>query len=371
LIVATTPGTSTVKTGSSLSEIPFDPDRGKKKIIDLKNVSVDISAIKFSLPLKFKRVNISIVKDVSFHAYEGEILGLIGESGAGKTTILRCITGQIKPSTGTVSVAGVDVVHHKNEAIKRFGYVPQLELLSIYDHFSALENVFYFGKMYLSGVADGEIKQRAREVLGILGFKEELMDKKVKHLSGGEKKRVSIAVGMIHDPEVLLLDEPTTGLDISLRIQVLNYLKNLNKKLGISVVIVSHDLEIAQYCSRIVLLDKGRVIEFGDPEVLINKLLPCEGRAIKLEVAELNDEVLESLRSVPEIKFVIKSGRNDVKIFAEDIDRKMISKVIEHCESINIPIKSITLDRADFTSYYRIRSKQEKELQKKKQDSTP
>jgi ABC-type multidrug transport system ATPase subunit len=333
-------------------------------IIDLRDVTVTVSSMKYRFPFKFHRIKTTIIKDVSFHSYEGEILGLIGESGAGKSTILRCITGQLKPSHGTVMVAGVDVVHHKNEAIKRFGYVPQLELISVYDHFTPLENCFYFGKMYLSGVSEEQIKQRAREVLGILGFKEALMDKKAKFLSGGEKKRVSIAIGMVHDPEILLLDEPTTGLDISLRIQVLNYLKNLNKKLGISVVIVSHDLEIAQYCTKIVLLEKGRVIEFGDPEVLINSLLPCEGRAIKLEVAELNEEIIESLRSLPEVKYVIKTGRNDVKIFADDIDRVMISKVIEHCDNINIPIVSITLDRADFTSYYRIRSKLEKEKHK-------
>ncbi|NMC05231.1 MAG: ABC transporter ATP-binding protein [Candidatus Lokiarchaeota archaeon] len=350
--------------GSPVATPLPDEPRGRRKIIDLNNVTVTVSSVKYTPPFRFKRRKLTLIKDVSFHAYEGEILGLIGESGAGKSTILRCITGQMKPSAGTVNVAGVDVVHHKNEAIKRFGYVPQLELISVYDHFSALENVYYFGKMYLSGVSDEQIKQRGREVLGILGFKEALMDKKAKHLSGGEKKRVSIAIGMVHDPEILLLDEPTTGLDISLRIQVLNYLKNLNKKLGISVVIVSHDLEIAQYCSRIVLLEKGRVIEFGDPEVLINKLLPCEGRAIKLEVAELNEEIIESIRALPEVKFVIKTGRNDVKIFAEDIDKVMISKIIEHCENINIPIVSITLDRADFTSYYRIKSKLEKEKQK-------
>ncbi len=357
-------------TRSPPQDLPAGDRHGRREIIDLHDVTVTISSVKFSLPFKIKRSKITIIKDVSFHAYEGEILGLIGESGAGKSTILRCITGQLKPTSGTVNVAGVDVVHHKNEAIKRFGYVPQLELISVYDHFTALENVYYFGKMYLSGVPDEQIKQRGREVLSILGFKDALMDKKAKFLSGGEKKRVSIAVGMVHDPEILLLDEPTTGLDISLRIQVLNYLKNLNKKLGISVVIVSHDLEIAQYCTQIVLLEKGRVIEFGDPEVLINKLLPCEGRALKLEVAELNEEIIESIRSLPEVKFVIKTGRNDVKIFAEDIDRVMISKIIEHCDSINIPIVSITLDRADFTSYYRIRSKLEKDKVKKDKDAS-
>lgn len=322
---------------------------GQRKIIDLKDVVV-----------KVKKVKEPIIKGVSFHAYEGEILGLIGESGAGKSTILRCITGQMKPTHGTVSVAGVDIVHHKRDAIKRFGYVPQLELISIYPQFTPIENVYYFGKMYMSGVRDEDIKQRAREVLSILGFKDALMNKKVKELSGGEKKRVSIAVGMIHDPDVLLLDEPTTGLDISLRIQILNYLKNLNKKLGMSVVIVSHDLEIAQYCNRIVLLDGGRVIEFGDPELLINNLLPSEGRAIKLEVSELNDEIIESFQQVAGVQYVIKSGRNDVKIFADDIDKVMIGRVIEACDMIGIDIVSITLDRADFTSYYRIRSTLEK-----------
>ncbi len=284
-----------------------------RKIIDVSNLVV-----------KVRKLKEPIIKGVTFFSFEGEILGLIGESGAGKSTILRCITGQMKPTSGSVTVAGIDIVHHKHEAIKRFGYVPQLELISIYPQFSALENVYYFGKLYLSGTKDDEIRQRARNLLSILGFKEDLMNKKVAHLSGGEKKRVSIAVGMIHDPDVLLLDEPTTGLDVSLRIQILNYLKNLNKKLGISIVIVSHDLEIAQYCNKIVLLDGGRIIEFGDPEDLINKLLPCEGRSIKLEVTELNEEIIETIRGMPEMKFVIKTGRNDLKLFADDIDKAMI-----------------------------------------------
>ncbi|MBD3186892.1 ATP-binding cassette domain-containing protein [Candidatus Bathyarchaeota archaeon] len=317
-----------------------------RRVVDIKDLVVRVPKVK--LP---------IIKGVSFFSLEGEILGLIGESGAGKTTILRCMTGQMEPYRGSVSVAGIDIVQHKAEAVKRFGYVPQLELVSIYPQFTPIQNIYYFGKMYLSGVPDSQIKERAKELLGILGFTEDLMTKKVKHLSGGEKKRVSIAVGMIHDPDVLLLDEPTTGLDVSLRIQILNYLKNLNKRLGISIVIVSHDLEIAQYCDRIVLLDSGRFIEFGDPEELINSLLPSQGRAIKLEVSELNDEVMETFRSIPEIKFVIKTGRNDMKIFADEVDRTMIGKSIEVCDLMGLDVLSITLDRAEFTSYYRIRAR--------------
>jgi ABC-type multidrug transport system ATPase subunit len=348
-------GNGTACTVEPAAQLPQTPQR---RIIDVNNITVRV-----------KKLKQPIVKNATFFSNEGEILGIIGETGAGKTTILRCLTGQMKPATGTVVVAGIDVIHHRRDAIKRFGYVPQLELVSIYDQFSAIQNVYYFGKMYLSGVPDDAIRTRARELLFILGFKEDLMLKHVAAMSGGEKKRVSIAVGMIHNPDVLLLDEPTTGLDVSLRIQILNYLKNLNKKLGISVVIVSHDLEIAQYCNRIVLLDGGRIIEFGDPEVLISTFLPCDGRAIKLEVTELSEEVLETFTQVPEIKYVIKSGRNDVKIFAENIDREMISKAIEVCDMVGIGVKSITLDRADFTSYYRIRAKLEKERVKKEESA--
>ncbi|MHA1369664.1 MAG: ABC transporter ATP-binding protein [Promethearchaeota archaeon] len=330
----------------------------KRKVIEIKDLIVKVKN-------KRGKGMSTIIKNASFYSYEGEILGLIGESGAGKSTILRCMTGQWKPWRGSVKVAGIDIVRYKKEAIRRFGYVPQLELISIYYEFTPLQNIYYFGKMYLSDKSKSEIVQKGKEILSILGFGEDLMNKQVKHLSGGEKKRVSIAVGLIHSPDVLLLDEPTTGLDVSLRIQILNYLKALNKKLGISIVIVSHDLEIAYYCDRIVLLDSGRVIEFGSPENLINDLLPSGGRTIKLELAELNDEIMNTFRSYPEIKYIVKSGRNSLKIFADNIDKKIISKTIEICNLINVDIKSITLDRTDFTTYYRIRSRLEKEKLKK------
>jgi ABC-type multidrug transport system ATPase subunit len=130
-------------------------------------------------------------------------------------------------------------------------------------------------------------------------------------------------------------------------------------------VIVSHDLEIAHYCNRVVLLDTGKMIEFGPPEDLINKLLPSNGRAIKLEVEELSEEIIETFKELPEVTFILKTGRNDVKIFGKEIDRKLIKKTIEMCNLMNVEVKSITLDMADFTSYYRIRSKLEKEKLKK------
>jgi len=110
-------------------ESSMSADRGKRKIIELHGVTVTVKSLKFSRQHFFKIDNFTIIKDVSFYSYEGEILGLIGESGAGKSTILRCITGQWTPTSGTVSVAGIDVVHHRREAAKRFGYVPQLDIV--------------------------------------------------------------------------------------------------------------------------------------------------------------------------------------------------------------------------------------------------
>ena len=170
----------------------------------------------------------TLIDDVSLVANEGEILGIIGESGAGKSTTVKVLSGQIKPDRGFARIAGHDVFLDHDRVILKMGYVPQMGSVDdIYPEFSALKNAYYFGKMY--GMSKAEIEVRARQILEILGFDEELMNKSVSKLSGGEKKRVSICIGMIHDPQVLILDEPTTGLDVHLRIEVLNYLKILNK----------------------------------------------------------------------------------------------------------------------------------------------
>ncbi|TFG31439.1 ABC transporter ATP-binding protein [Candidatus Thorarchaeota archaeon] len=291
------------------------------------------------------------LKGVSFYANKREFLGVIGASGAGKTTVLRILTGQIGPTDGKAFVGGYDVTKKADLISLLVGYVPQLEHLSLYYDFTPLQNAQFFGRLY--GMRVKEIEARAREVLTILGFDEELMTKRVDRLSGGERKRVSICLGMIHNPPVLLLDEPTTGLDAHLRHETLNYLKELNYKLGTTMVIISHDLEIVDYCSRVVLLEGGEISQFGTPQELISSL-PGKGESIKVTLRAMTPEIIRRVQSFSGVQYTAPAGRNAMKLFIDD-PRDNLLPVIQYLNEMKMPFDGVELVEADFFDYFQVK----------------
>ncbi|HUX99504.1 MAG TPA: ABC transporter ATP-binding protein [Candidatus Deferrimicrobium sp.] len=302
-----------------------------------------------------RKSNTILIDDISLIANEGEILGIIGESGAGKSTTVKVLSGQIKPEKGFARIAGHDVFLDRDRAILKMGYVPQMGSIDdIYPQFSALKNAYYFGKMY--GMTKSEIEERGKRILSILGFSEEMMKESVKNLSGGEKKRVSICIGMIHNPQVLILDEPTTGLDAHLRIEVLNYLKILNKTLNTTIIIVSHDLEVAQYVDRLALLVKGKLVEFSTPANLLSLFFPSNGHTVLMTFKTVTTDLLEQLTSLKMVQYVLKVGRNTVKIFAKNIPEKL-DDLIQAIYTKNIQFQSFSITNADFFDYFRIRTR--------------
>lgn len=295
----------------------------------------------------------SLIDDVSLVANRGEMLGIIGQSGAGKSTTIKVLTGQLKPTRGFARISGYDVFLDRTNAVLKMGYVPQMGGLDdIYTEFSALKNAYYFGKMY--GISKAEIEKTARQILRILGFSDELMKKPVKHLSGGEKKRVSICVGMIHNPEVLILDEPTTGLDAHLCTEVLNYLKILNKTLNTTIVMVSHDLETAQYVDRLAILDRGKVIEFSSPKMLIDLFFPSQGRTILMTFPLVTNALLNKLKAIEMVQYVLKVGRHAVKIFSTGIPQNL-HDLIQAIQAKGLKFQSFSIDYATFLDYFRLR----------------
>ena len=293
-----------------------------------------------------------VLHNISLDVNKGEILGLIGGSGSGKSTILRCLTGQIKTHRGHVRTADCDVIKNKNELVNKIGYVPQLEYLSLYYEFNALENCIFFGRNYQVG--SEEIETRARRIFKILGFEnEDMLLRPVKRLSGGEKKRVSIAVGLINTPEVLFLDEPTTGLDPHLRISVLNFLLKINQEFGTTMVIVSHDLEIVDYCSKVAILNYGRMTGYGRPVELIESL-PSGGRAVLIEVDNIDpDRKMERILRIEGIEYVLNAGRNKLKLFVKDTGR--ISAILDRFYEMNMNVKSFSIDKGTFLDYFRLK----------------
>lgn len=203
------------------------------------------------------------LENISLKISAGERYGLFGPNGAGKTTLISIMTGLLKPESGSVQLFGMDVTTDR-DAKKLFGYVPQD--LAFYDELTPVENMEYFGAW--SGLNRKQIKNRTDELLTVLGLNE-VRNKVLKSFSGGMKRRLNIAIGVIHEPKILFLDEPTVGVDVQTRSAIIDYLKQLNAK-GATLIYTSHLLQEAQdLCKHIALIDNGKIILNDDLEKLL------------------------------------------------------------------------------------------------------
>ncbi len=209
----------------------------------------------------------------------GERFGLFGPNGAGKTTLMNCMTGLLSFHEGSIALLGNKVLPHHKTVNQLFGFVPQD--FSFYQELSPVENLQFFGAWY--GMKRNQIKQRTAELLEVLGLAD-VGKKQVQKFSGGMKRRVNLAIGVMHNPPILFLDEPTVGVDVQTRHAMIEYLKELNKK-GTTLIYTSHQLKEAEdLCNMIALFDEGRIIAHGTlPQLLAaNNEEHLEGLFIKL-----------------------------------------------------------------------------------------
>ncbi|RLI63113.1 MAG: hypothetical protein DRO88_10695, partial [Promethearchaeia archaeon] len=282
----------------------------------------------------------------------GNIVAIIGNSGAGKSTGVRCMTAQIKPTHGEAFTSGINV--KESERVQAsIGYVPQLEYLSLYFNFSALKNALFFGRSF--GMKDKEIKLRCKELMELLGLgDDEFLNKPIKKLSGGEKKRVSIMIGLINNPEILFLDEPTTGLDPHLRIEVLNFLFRINQKYKTTMLLVSHDLESVDYCSQVIVFSNGVLVDEGNPIEMIESL-PNKAKALDVTFESIFLEQEEALEKLQIVKYILHIGRNRYYVFVDNC--KILDEFRINCAKLDLKIQQISFVRSNFLEYFRVKSK--------------
>jgi ABC-2 type transport system ATP-binding protein len=198
------------------------------------------------------------VDDVSFTAEEGRIFGLLGPNGAGKTTTIGCISGLLKPTSGRITVTGHDVVADALEARRRLGIVPQE--LALYSDLSAAGNLEFWGSAY--GLRGPTLQQRVAEVLELIGLADRGKDH-TSTFSGGMKRRLNFGCGIVHSPRVLLLDEPTAGVDPQSRVRLLDLVRE-QARAGTTVIYTTHYMEEAQeLCDRIAIVDHGKLLAIG------------------------------------------------------------------------------------------------------------
>ncbi|MHA2188097.1 MAG: ABC transporter ATP-binding protein [Candidatus Thorarchaeota archaeon] len=205
--------------------------------------------------------------DVSLEIGRGEVFGLLGPNGAGKTTLIRILVGLLTPNSGKASVLGRDVVEEIDYIRERVALLPQEA--GIYERLTARENLVYYGGLY--GIPEDELKRRADNLLEIVELKDK-EDYQVKGFSGGMKRKVLVARALIIEPEIIFMDEPTTGVDtIGARV-VRNMLRKLSSERKQTIILTTHDLnEVSELCNRVGILNKGKLVAIGKPSELEEK----------------------------------------------------------------------------------------------------
>ena len=293
------------------------------EIVNVKNLS------------KIFDKEIVAVNNVSFQVKKGEIFGFLGPNGAGKTTTIKILTTLLQPTKGQVNIASFDVVKNPDGVRSSIGIVPQA--LTLDDDLKGMTNLLLSAKLY--HVPDKIAKERANELLELVGLKDAAR-RDVSTYSGGMRKRLELIIGLIHNPKVLFLDEPTLGLDIQTRSVIWDYLKKLNKENGLTIFITTHYLEEADLlCDRIAIIDQGKVLIEDTPSNLKQKL---GGDIIEISV----DNHVKAKELISELDYVEKIDvvEEKLRIKAEKGD-EVLPLLLEICKVNSIKVKTVSLSR--------------------------
>lgn len=293
-------------------------------IIEVKNIS--------------KRFNDKLVLDnISYEVKEGEIFGFIGPNGAGKSTLINIMTSLLTPDSGTIEICGYDILREPIKAKECMGYVPQE--LALMEELNAYDNLEFFGALY--GLKGKLLKERIAEALKVTGL-EETKKQKVKKFSGGMKRRLNIAVSILHHPKVLILDEPTVGVDPQSRNHIFSFIKNICKDWGTTVIYTSHYMEeIEELCKRVFIIDLGKEVSYGDREEI--KASVFSNNKVIIETQEISGETIMKLKDLEGIDKV--SDKDNVLNLTIDSKFKLAS-VLSLLEKETVNIKKISYEEA-------------------------
>lgn len=247
------------------------------------------------------------IDSINFQAAGGEIVGFLGPNGAGKTTTMRILSGYMPPTSGKASIAGFDVVSQSLEVRKKVGYLP--ETVPLYTDMNVYDYLKFMGELHKTE----DVDDRVEEVLELVSMEERAFSY-ISSLSKGMRQRVGLAQALIHDPDVLILDEPTIGLDPAQIIEIRNLIRNLGK--DHTVLLSTHILsEVQQLCDRILVMNRGRIVAEGTPADLEVQL--SGGRQVTLEVAGASAGLAEVVRGVPGVITASEVGEGRITFATE------------------------------------------------------
>ncbi|MDV4152737.1 ABC transporter ATP-binding protein [Clostridium sp. AL.422] len=293
-------------------------------IIEVKNVT--------------KRFNDKLVLDnVSYEVNKGEIFGFIGPNGAGKSTLINIMTSLLAPDSGTVKICGYDILKEPIKAKECIGYVPQD--ISLIEDLTAYDNLEFFGALY--GLKSKELKERIQEALEVTGLVEKKKEK-IKKFSGGMKRRLNIATAIMHHPKVLIMDEPTVGVDPQSRNHIFNFTKNICKEWGTTVIYTSHYMEeVEELCKRVFIIDLGKEIAYGTENEIKTSVFP--NNKITIEAKDISAALI---LSIEKLNGVLKVKEKEDTITLTIDSNFKLNNVLSIVEEYDINIKKISYEEA-------------------------
>lgn len=283
------------------------------------------------------------VDNISLNIEKGEIFGLLGPNGAGKSTLIKMMIGLLKPNSGEIFMGSFDIRQESIAARRIMGLVPQE--IAIYEDLSARENIEFFGKLY--GLRGKTLKSRADEALEFVGLSQR-QSGKPKKFSGGMKRRLNIACAIIHQPEIIIMDEPTVGIDPQSRNHILNSVKELNQR-GATVVYTSHYMEeVETVCDRVGIIDHGKLIACGTGHVL-KKQVGADEKII-IEATGISYSPVDEIKRVPGV-ISVTLNENLLEIDTSNT-QEGLQDILFILSKNNVRVRNISLKEPDLESVF-------------------
>ncbi|WP_010651377.1 daunorubicin resistance protein DrrA family ABC transporter ATP-binding protein [Oceanobacillus massiliensis] len=276
------------------------------------------------------------VDEIDIYLDEGESVGLLGPNGAGKSTTISMISSLLKPTSGDVRLNGESTIKNPARIRDVLGMVPQE--IALYEELSAYENLKFFGEIYKVG--KDLLESRIQEVLELVGLKDRQKEL-VKTFSGGMKRRVNIAAALLHQPKILILDEPTVGIDPQSRNHILETVGKLNEVHGTTILYTSHYMEeVEQLCNRVYIMDHGKVVASGTKSELLS-ILSSED-TIQVQLSNSSEELLQTIRSMGHVRQVEETS-DGIRIISKK-GSNLLSDLVHAAEKEGIQITHFQME---------------------------
>ena len=286
------------------------------------------------------------INDVDLRIQEGEIFSLLGPNGAGKTTLIAVLCGLFPPSSGDAIIAGHSVVQNPMAVKRIIGVVP--EEIALYLQLSGRQNLRYFGLLY--GLSGQELDEAIEDVLTVIGMTDRAGDK-VAHYSSGMKRRLNVGVGLLHKPRILLLDEPTLGLDPESRRRILDLVLELKQDHGATILYTTHYMEEAQELSdRVGIIHHGKIIALGTPDELIQTIHAEDRLRLHVGVSKVSASVMDALRQVRGVKRVLLEG--DAITLSLLHAAAALPEILHIAEESGINVRSLTVQQSNLETVF-------------------